>query len=187
MQLRRQAGQVGWDEAEQQIARSDGGSGLENFFRKNFPRSECIIDFWRAKEYLVELGQALWPEDEPGRQQRVGEWCHRLKHERGLKIIRLLEQLDVATLPASASAALNDCLPYFRNHQHRMDYPRYVANGWQIGSGPVESVCKTVVANRLRGSGMRWGEEGSDAICHLRALYLSEPDQWESFWQDHPN
>ena len=30
-----------------------------------------------------------------------------------------------------------------------MDYPRYVANGWQIGSGPVESACKTVVANRL--------------------------------------
>jgi hypothetical protein len=187
LQLRRQAGQVGWDEAEQQIALSDGGSGLENFFRKNFPRAECIIDFWHAKEYLVELGQALWPEDEPGRQQRVGEWCHRLKHEGGLKIIRLLEQLDVATLPVPARAALDNCLRYFRNHQHRMDYPRYLANGWQIGSGPVESACKTVVANRLKGSGMRWGEGGSDAICHLRALYLSEPGQWESFWQDHPN
>ena len=44
-----------------------------------------------------------------------------------------------------------------------MDYPRYLANGWQIGSGPVESACKTVVANRLKGSGMRWGEDGSDA------------------------
>lgn len=187
LQLRRQAGEVGWDEAEQQIALSDGGSGLENFFRKNFPRAECIIDFWHAKEYLVELGLALWPEDEPGRQQRVSEWCHRLKHEGGLKIIRLLEQLDVATLPASASAALNDCLRYFKNHQHRMDYPRYLANGWQIGSGPVESACKTVVANRLKGSGMRWGEDGSDAVCHLRALYLSEPDQWEAFWLDHPN
>ncbi len=187
LQLRRQAGHVGWDEAEQQIALSDGGNGLENFFRKNFPRAECILDFWHAKEYLVELGQALWPEDEVGRQQRVGEWCHRLKHEGGLKVIRLLEQLNGATLPAPARAALDDCLRYFRNHQHRMDYPRYVANGWQIGSGPVESACKTVVANRLKGSGMRWGEGGSDAICHLRALYLSEPDQWESFWQDHPN
>jgi hypothetical protein len=187
LQLRRQAGQVGWDEAEQQIALSDGGSGLENFFRKNFPRAECIIDFWHAKEYLVELGQALWPEDEAGRRQRVGDWCHRLKHEGGLKIIRLLEQLDEATLPVPARAALADCLRYFRNHQHRMDYPRYVANGWQIGSGPVESACKTVVANRLKGSGMRWGEDGSDAICHLRALYLSEHGQWESFWQDHPN
>lgn len=32
---------------------------------------------------------------------------------------------------------------------------RYRANGWQIGSGPVESACKTVVANRLKGGGMR--------------------------------
>ncbi len=37
-ELRRQAAQVGWDEAEQQIALSDGGNGLEEFFRKNFPR-----------------------------------------------------------------------------------------------------------------------------------------------------
>ena len=37
LQLRRQAAQVGWDQAEQQIALSDGGNGLEEFFRKNFP------------------------------------------------------------------------------------------------------------------------------------------------------
>jgi len=187
LQLRRQAGQVGWDQAEQQIALSDGGSGLENFFRKNFPRAECIIDFWHAKEYLVELGQALWPDDDAGRQKHVAEWCHRLKQAGGPSIIRLLEQLDAVTFPVAARTALGDCLRYFRNHQHRMDYPRYVANGWQIGSGPVESACKTVVANRLKGSGMRWGQNGSDAVCHLRALYLSEPDQWEAFWLDHPN
>ena len=44
LQLRRQAAQVGWDEAEQQIALSDGGNGLESFFRKNFPRAQCILD-----------------------------------------------------------------------------------------------------------------------------------------------
>jgi hypothetical protein len=38
-----------------------------------------------------------------------------------------------------------------------MDYPRYRSKGWQIGSGPVESACKTVVGQRLKGPGMRWG------------------------------
>ena len=57
--LRAQAAQVGWDEAEVQIALSDGGGGLEDFFRKNFPRAVCILDFWHAKEYLVELAQTL--------------------------------------------------------------------------------------------------------------------------------
>lgn len=187
LQLRRQAAQVGWDDAEQQIALSDGGNGLENFFRKNFPLAECIIDFWHAKEHLVELGNALWPDDETQRKESVSQWCHRLKHEGGLRIIRLLEELDLTNHAAGAREAHANCVRYFKNHQHRMDYPRYVANGWQIGSGPVESACKTVVANRLKGSGMRWGTDGSDAVCHLRALYLSEPGQWAAFWRDYPN
>jgi hypothetical protein len=187
LQLRRQAAQVGWDDAEQQIALSDGGSGLENFFRKNFPRAECILDFWHAAEHLTELGLAFYPNDEVKRKQQVAAWCHQLKHEGGPVMVQQLEMLDVSGCSSTASQAHAACLGYFRNHQHRMDYPRYVANGWQIGSGPVESACKTVVANRLKGSGMRWGEDGSDAVCHLRALYLSEPGQWESFWKDYPN
>ena len=52
----------------------------------------------------------------------------------------------------------------------------------QIGSGTVESACKTVVGQRLKLAGMRWGEDGADALCHLRALYRSEKGQWEAFW-----
>jgi hypothetical protein len=187
LELRRQAAQVGWDEAEQQIALSDGGNGLEEFFRKNFPLAECILDFWHAAEHLTELGLALYPADEPLRQQRVAAWCHQLKHEGGASVLATLEQLQRNETRVSARQAYADCLRYFQNHQHRMDYPRYLANGWQIGSGPVEAACKTVVANRLKGSGMRWGEDGSDAVCHLRALYLSEPGQWEAFWKTYPN
>jgi hypothetical protein len=186
-QLRRQAAQVGWDDAEQQIALSDGGSGLEEFFRKNFPLAECILDFWHASEYLTELGAALYPVDEAQRKGRVGAWCHQLKHAGGMAMLATLEALPIDSHPPVARQAHADCVRYFRNHQHRMDYPRYLANGWQIGSGPVESACKTVVANRLKGSGMRWGSDGSDAVCHLRALYLSQPGQWESFWKNYPN
>ncbi len=187
LQLRRQAAQVGWDDAEQQIALSDGGNGLEEFFRKNFPRAERILDFWHAAEHLTELGLALYAEDESQRQERVGAGCRQLKHEGGASMLTSLETIELSGCPPSARQAHAECLCYFRNHHHRMDYPRYLANGWQIGSGPVESACKTVVANRLKGSGIRWGEDGSDAVCHLRALYLSQPGQWESFWKNYPN
>ena len=60
--------------------------------------------------------------------------------------------------------------------------PSYRAQGWQIGSGPVEAACKTVIGQRMKGSGMRWGHEGADAVCHLRALLLSEKGQWDAFW-----
>ena len=73
-------------------------------------------------------------------------------------------------------------LQYFRNHQHKMHYPRYRARGWQIGSGPVESGCKRLVTQRLKGAGMRWGARGTNTMCHLRALLLCQPDHWDHFW-----
>ena len=64
-----------------------------------------------------------------------------------------------------------------------MDYPRYQAEGWQIGSGHIEAACKTVVNQRLKQSGMHWGGDRADAVCHLRALYEGEPGQWDAFWE----
>ena len=186
-QLHREALKVGWAEADQQIALSDGGNGLEDFFRTYFPKAECILDFWHAKEYLVELGKALYPQDDIARQRWTDDACHRLKHEGGPIVRRWLETLDFNLASAELRETHRRTTQYFRNHEHRMDYPRYVRNGWQIGSGPVESACKTVVGNRLKGGGMRWGQAGADAVCHLRALYLSEPACWESFWNPPPN
>ena len=34
----------------------------------------------------------------------------------------------------------------------------------------MEAACKQVVNQRLKGTGMRWGEPGADAVCHLWAL-----------------
>lgn len=181
-QLHREALEVGWTRADQQIALSDGGSGLESFFKRFFPNAVCILDFYHAKEHLVELAQALHGEDEPARQTWLDDACHRLKHEGGPAVRQWLEELDLPDASPAVREAHRQQVQYFRNHQHRMDYPTYVRNGWQIGSGPVESACKTVVGNRLKGGGMRWGEDGADAVCHLRALYLSEPCCWDAFW-----
>lgn len=185
IQLRRQAGQVGWDEAEQQIALSDGGSGMEAFLRRNFPLAEVIIDFWHAKEHLLELAKAVFT-DESERKSWMDGICHQLKHEGGATVHEFLQ--GMAPGPTKAAQELHrQTVGFFANHHHKMDYPRYVANGWQIGSGPIESACRTVVGDRLKCSGMRWGTDGADAVCHLRALSRSEPDQWDEFWRLHRN
>lgn len=185
--LRRQAAQVGWDDVEQQIAISDGGAGLEDFLRVNFPLAVRIIDFWHVKEYLVELAVAWFGANQAARQAWLDEQCHRLKHEGGSAVLKQLEALDLRGRNATTRELHHQTVQYFSNHVHRMDYPTYVKAGWQIGSGPVEAACKTVVAQRLKCSGMRWGEDGADSVCHLRALWLSGENQWEVFWRDHPN
>jgi hypothetical protein len=179
--LRRQGGQVGMDQAQRWIALTDGGNGLEDFVRRNFGRvEEVILDFWHAAEYLGDLAKALHPADEEAAGQWRQHWCHRLKHEGGAVVLEGLRQLPVRT--RAARACREEVVGYFAGQAHRMDYPRYVAMGWQIGSGPVESACKTVVGLRLKGAGMRWGEDGADAVAHLRALFRSEKGQWEAFW-----
>lgn len=184
LQLRKQAGQVGMDRAEQWIGLSDGGNGLENFLRTNFPRDVVLIlDFWHAAEYLLELAKSVHPADEEDRQRLYKQWCHIMKHGGGAAIIAHLEQFLLPTGKPGVQTKHAEALNYFRNNVQRMDYPTYVANGWSIGSGAVESACKTVVGQRLKLAGMRWREPGTDNICHLRALFKSEPRQWDAFWK----
>lgn len=182
-QFRRQGAQVGMDEAERWIAISDGGNGLEDFLNMNFPRVEAVIlDFYHAAEHVGNLAKAWHPTDETAAAQLRERWCHQLKHEGGTALLASLRELPLQGRSRSARQAYADEVRYFENHVHRMDYPSYCAKGWQIGSGPVESACKRVVGQRLKGAGMRWGEDGANAVCHLRALFLSDDGQWQAFW-----
>jgi hypothetical protein len=182
--LRKQAGQVGMDRADQWIGLTDGARCLETFVTTNFPRDVVLIlDFWHASDYLTELAQLLHPDDEETRKQLLEKWCRIMKHEGGQAIIAHLGQWPMPPRKPTVRKKLSETLDYFRNNVHRMDYPTYLANGWLIGSGAVESACKTVVGQRLKLAGMRWREDGTDAVCHLRALFKSEPRQWQAFWQ----
>jgi hypothetical protein len=184
LELRRQACQVGMETAELWIGLTDGGNGLENFLRTNFPRDLVVIlDFWHAAEYLADLAKALHPGDDERARELMTSWCRVMKEEGGAAILRVLEEWELPPRKPAAAKARADVLEYFGNNVHRMDYPTYVANGWLIGSGAVESACKTVVGQRLKLAGMRWGEDGTDAVCHLRALFKSERGQWRDFWQ----
>ena len=181
--LRRQARQVGLDDAAVWIALTDGGNGLEPFMEVNFPRVDAVIvDFWHASQYVAKLAQALHAGDAARVESQTQEWARLLKDEGGWALLAVWDEWEWPLRRAGVRAVLDEVLGYFRNQAHRMEYPEYEANGWYIGSGAVESACKTVVGGRLKGAGMRWSEAGAHAVCHVRALYRSEPGQWEAFW-----
>jgi len=181
--LRRQAAQVGAEDAEQWIGLSDGGSGLENFLQSNFnrPNLVLILDFHHPAGRLEELAKSWYEQDETLAKQQAAQWCKILKHQGGEA---LLERLKAQPPPGRRAARklYDEMLTYVENHKHKMNYPEYLKKGWYIGSGAVESACKTVVGQRLKQAGMRWGESGTDNVCHLRALFRSEKGQWQAFW-----
>lgn len=180
--LRRQAAHVGMDGAERWIAISDGGAGLEDWLRVNFGRVDAVIlDFYHASEYLAALAKSWHGAGTEAAEAQHKAWAHRLKHEGGAAVLDELRQLRLPRR-RGLREAWGTTVTYFRNQVHRMDYPSYRARGWQIGSGPVEAACKTVINQRLKGTGMRWGPQGADAMSHLRALIMSEPSQWSAYW-----
>jgi hypothetical protein len=71
---------------------------------------------------------------------------------------------------------------YFDNHLHQMHYKRYQDLGMPIGSGVTEAACKILIKQRLCCSGMRWKENGAQAILSLRALLMTSA-RWHQFWQ----
>lgn len=181
-QLRRQAQAVGLWQAEQVIALTDGGNGLEPMLRRGFPTAVLILDFWHASEHLSGLAK-LYAGPTTGTAEALGQrWCHQMKHAGGEAILATLRGLDLSGCNSATSEDHRLLVQHFEKNVHRMDYPRYRQHGWQIGSGSVEAACKTVIGGRLKGAGMRWGETGADAVSHLRALFLSEKGQWDVFW-----
>lgn len=187
--VRKQAAQVGMESAEQWIGISDGGNGLEDFLRTNFNRDNLVIilDFWHPTGYLETLARAMHPEDEDRRVSQMKSWCQLMKHKGGAAIREELEGMEIARNKRAARQARQEAVQYIKNNEHRMDYPYYLSQGWQIGSGPIESACKTVVGQRLKLAGMRWREYGTDNVCHLRALFKSDKDQWDAFWERNVN
>ena len=184
LQMRRQGAQVGMDAAEVHIALTDAGQGFERFIDVHFPRAVKIVDFRHSSEYANDFAKAYRPGADG--DALATTWCHMIKHEGGGAFLNVLRSLDPSTIREAAQESFGKALSYFRNHSPRMDYPTYLKKGWQIGTDGVESACKTVVNKRLSRGGMRWSESGSDAVCHLRALYRSSGDQWNDFWAHKP-
>jgi hypothetical protein len=57
---------------------------------------------------------------------------------------------------------------YFEKNQERMRYQTFLAHGYHIGSGTIESACRRLVTQRLKCAGMHWREETAEAVLALR-------------------
>ncbi|MFV0446012.1 MAG: hypothetical protein ACK5Q5_20745 [Planctomycetaceae bacterium] len=143
----------------------------------------------RKKEVRVSFVQPNWtcplfcPSPANTRSKRGVIWS---STRGGRTLYEELQRLDVTTATPAVQESHRELLGYLRNNLHRMDYPTYTARGWQIGSGMIESACKTVVCRRMKVGGMRWREAGTTALCQLRALYRSEPALWTAYWSRAP-
>jgi hypothetical protein len=182
-QVRCQAGALGICQVSELIAVTDGGNGLEEALQRNLAEDvTTILDWYHAAEHLCDFAKVWQARDESAREQWQAE-AKGILYEQGGEA--LLAHLQALPLPPRTSAEVDEelrkLIGYFENNRHRTAYPSYRSKGWDIGSGPTEAGCK-VIGERLKGSGMRWVEEGAATVAALRALYVSGGNLWDGFW-----
>ena len=182
-QVRSQARAVGVAQVSDLIAVTDGGNGLEEALQRHLAENlTTILDWYHAAEHVCDFAKVWYARDEQARTQ----WQQQAKeilYEQGSEA--LLAHLRAIELPLHTSAEVQEelrkLIGYFENNRHRTDYPTYRRKGWDISSGPTEAGCK-IIGERLKGSGMRWVEDGAATVAALRALYISGGKLWDGFW-----
>jgi hypothetical protein len=185
--MRRRAARAGRDAADVWVGLADGGNGLGAFLRVYFPRAEPVPDFYHPAEHLNGLAKALHPQDDAAAGELAGRRCHQPKHEGGAAVPATLDGVDRRGKKADGRERHRPARGHVRANVSRLDDPRYRADGWLAGSGHVESACKGVVGQRLKGDGMRRREAGAAAVCHVRALFKSEKGRRDAFWATAPS
>lgn len=166
----------------------DGASWIDTLAEEHFACHTRILDFYHVDERLAEVAKALYPVNEPQRRRLADRLESQLYQGKAATIIRWLEKkarergrprdTDPADHPRRV---LWENLGYLQRHQGQMDYPRYRASGWPIGSGVTESGVK-LFNKRVKGTEQFWNESGAEAILALRALRLSQDDRWHHYW-----
>ena len=75
--------------------------------------------------------------------------------------------------PAAAAETARATFEYLAKRWDQIQYAAFLARGFPIGSGSVESANKLVVEARLKGSGMHWARHHVSPLVALRAVLCS--------------
>jgi hypothetical protein len=143
-----------------------------------------VLDIIHVVEYLWKVGNALYGEETTVTKQWVDTHLVSVLHGQVGRVIGGLKQtMTKRQLKAEQRKAITQTITYFENHRHWMQYDVYLAAGYPIGSGVVESTCGHTVKDRMEGSGRRWSIHGAESTLLLRSIMTSH--DWDAYWESH--
>lgn len=171
-------------ELQDRVALTDGAEALQQQMQHHFPNHTLVLDIIHASEYLWDTANALLGEKHLERTAWVRRRLGQLLEGDTDAVISDLEQL--AAEPdqnLNQVQALQRTIGYYRRNRPFMRYDHYLARGWPIGTGVVEGACGHLVKDRMEQGGMRWSQQGAQAVLDLRGVRLS--GDWDAYWQFH--
>ncbi len=174
------------------LVMGDGGNWIDPLSERERLHDHRIVDYYHAAEHLYEAARAALGKDAPESLALAGQLKDALWAGHVDQVIAILKSHAGRLGPPRESdgpehprRVLANNVGYFETHRHHMDYARYRAKGWPIGSGVTESAVKQF-NKRVKGTEQFWSLSGVEAILALRALLLSRDGRWERYWNARP-
>jgi hypothetical protein len=179
-QLRREARKIDLGKADQKFSVTDGAEWIRRQMRIRLPMlDEMILDFYHFAEHVAAASTACWGLETAQSKDWTGKVLHMAKHDGPLAVLNEIAAARSSLRSALKREALSNLEQYIAKRMEMTDYPKFVAAGYDIGSGPTEAKCKTV-PSRLKGSGMRWNLPNAEAMAALACVEQS--DMLDDYW-----
>jgi hypothetical protein len=159
----------GWEQAQDTQVIGDGAVWIWNQAALHFPKSRQLVDWYHAKQHLMEAARTLKTEGTPAFTRWLNSRTLLLYQGQAA---RIADELAQAAANAPNAETLSREAAYFRHNQLRMNYLEMREERWPIGSGMVESGAKQF-KSRFCGPGMRWSRKGAENLLPVRAAILS--------------
>ena len=176
--LKREAARVHLRAATERLGIVDGAVCLRNNLDE-LPLETILLDFYHLSEHVGEAASKTLGAETPGAKQWLTQTLHTLRHEGYQPFFQQL--LDWRSpLRGHKRRAADDLLKYVTTRQEMIVYEQCDPHGWDVGSGPMESMCG-VTTDRIKGRGRRWDLDNAEAMMALEALYQST-GLWDRYW-----
>lgn len=149
----------------------DGAEWIENIVKEAFPDKQIIFtnDFYHTCQYLYAFIEMAEPQAE--QVQKIYNRTKAMMLRYGANTLVKHMKKRYSALPEQDDAWKK--LKYIEDRSNNMKYHEYRKQGLFIGSGPVESACRTNVARRCKQAGMHWRLNNAAAMCALTARFRS--------------
>lgn len=159
--------------ARELIFIADGAEWIWNLVAQHFPKAIQILDWFHASEHLMPVATAAFSCETERlawyTATRQLLWKGKIK-----EVVASINELA----PNCSADILRTTVNYYEAHAERMRYDYFRKQGYQIGSGTIESAAKQVGLMRMKVAGARWNLESARLVAKARAAYLS--DRWAS-------
>ena len=179
---------LGFAASKHKVFVSDGSSTIETLQETHFSNSTSVLDLLHALGYSMTVARTT-TSTESDTAKQYDRWAALIWQGKVNEVIKEFDTLQRSygdPPPGCKAEDIREVIRvarvYYKNHQHRMNYPEYRRLGYPLTSSLMESTVKQI-NYRVKGSEKYWSSAGGESILRLRADYLSDDEPMKALWK----